>query len=207
MGIAGAVAVGKSTFAVALRLALAPLTVEVVATDGFLRPNEALAADGLLLQKGFPASYDGPAIVAFLRDLRAGRPASVPAYSHTTYDRVPGATRVVEGADVVVIEGVNALQPAIAAHLDLRLFIDAEEPLIRSWFSDRFLGLVAEAEEEANASSFYRRFVALDDDGRREVADAVWDGVNLVNLTEHILPTHAAADLVLTKTSGHHFSS
>jgi type I pantothenate kinase len=201
------VAVGKSTFAASLASALAPLAVEVVATDGFLRPNAELSAEGLLGQKGFPRTYDEAAMVRFLDDVRAGRRGEVPVYSHVTYDRVPGESRVVDGAavDVVVLEGVNALQPAVAAALDLRVYLDAAEPLIRSWYVERFLGLIEAAETEE--ASFYRGFVALDPAGRRSMAEAVWTGVNLVNLTDHIEATRAAADVVVTKVEGHRFGA
>ncbi len=212
VGVGGAVAVGKSTFAQALKTELQRelggregTTVEVVATDGFLRPNDELAAEGLLAQKGFPDTYDRHAISSFLDALRQGRTATMPVYSHITYDREPGRELVVErGFDVVVLEGVNALQPEIAEHLDLKIFVDADEPLVRSWFVRRFLQLVDAA--ETDTSSFYARFADLDDVQRRQIADSVWTGVNLVNLTEHILPTRIVADLVLTKTAGHAFS-
>jgi type I pantothenate kinase len=195
--------VGKSTFARALHDALAPAAVEVVATDGFLRPNDELAAAGRLAQKGFPDTYDVAAMRAFLLDLRAGRSGAVPVYDHATYDRVPGAEQRIDGAavDVVVLEGVNALQPTGAAHLDLRVYLHADEPLVRSWYVERFLQLIGAA--EADASSFYRRFVDLDDDGRRQLAEQVWTGVNLVNLTDHILATRDHADVVVVKGEGH----
>jgi len=201
VGIAGAVAAGKSTLAAALASTLAPLAVEVVATDGFLRPNDELAAEGTLLHKGFPATYDEPGIAAFLANLAAGRPGRVPVYSHVTYDVVPGEVRVVEGADVVILEGVNALQPAVAAGLDLRVYVDVDEPVVRAWFVDRFLSLVDAA--RGDEASFYRRFVDLDPDGRRAVAIAVWEGVNLVNLTDHILATRDAADVIVRKSPDH----
>ena len=203
MAIAGAVAVGKSTLAAALARELAPLRVEVVATDGFLLPNAELAARGLLARKGFPASYDANAIAAFVADLRAGRPASVPVYSHATYDRVPGAATTIAGADVVVVEGVNALQPELAAAADLGIYLDAPEPLVRSWYVDRFLEQIVAA--EADETSFYRGFTGLDADGRRALAEQVWEGVNLVNLVEHIAPTRERAHLVLVKDEGHRF--
>ncbi len=204
VGIAGAVAVGKSTLAAALAGRLAPASVEVVATDGFLRPNDELAERGLLMQKGFPASYDEVLMQRFIADLRAGRPASLPEYSHATYDRLPGCTRVIPaGTDVVIIEGVNALQPAIAPLLDLRIFLDAEEPTIRRWYIDRFLEQVDLAVEDE--ASFYRRLVAMPADQRRQVAEGTWVGINLVNLVEHITATRASADLVLTKSADHSF--
>jgi type I pantothenate kinase len=203
VGIAGAVAVGKSTFAGHLRDALAPAAVEVVATDGFLLPNDELAAAGLLSQKGFPATYDVAAMAAFLADVRAGRPGAVPVYDHATYDRVPGAVQRIDGSavDVVVLEGVNALQPAVAEHLDLRVYLHADEPLVRSWYVERFLAQIVAA--EADETSFYRGFVALDDAGRRQLAEQVWTGVNLVNLTDHIVATRDHADVVVEKTAGH----
>lgn len=201
VGIAGAVAVGKSTLAEALSTALSPLAVEVVATDGFLRPNDELAAEGLLMQKGFPATYDTAAMATFLEDLGRGRAGRVPVYSHTTYDIVPGEVRVVEGADVVVLEGVNALQQEVAPLLDLRIYVDADEPVVRGWYLERFLRLIGAAKDDP--TSFYRRFLDLDAGARRAVAVAVWEGVNLVNLTQHILATREAADLVVRK-DGHH---
>lgn len=201
VGVGGAVAVGKSTLAAALADALRPQEVAVVATDGFLRPNEELAAEGTLMQKGFPATYDRGAIERFLDGLAAGRPGRVPVYSHATYDVVPGGVRVVEGATVVILEGVNALQPESAARLDLRVYVDADEPAVRAWYVERFLGLVEAA--EGDPSSFYRRFLELDDDGRRAMAVAVWEGVNLVNLTDHILPTRDVADVIVRKDADH----
>jgi type I pantothenate kinase len=182
---------------------LAPLQVEVVATDGFLLPNDELGERGLLMQKGFPATYDVDALAQFLASLRATGRAEAPVYSHTTYDRVPDEARVVEGADVVIVEGVNALQPEIAAGVDLAVYLDADEPLVRTWFVDRFLEQTALA--EADETSFYRRFVGLDDAGRRSMAETVWEAVNLVNLTEHIEPTRANAHVVVVKGEGHRF--
>lgn len=198
-------AVGKSTLAAALAEALSPLRVEVVATDGFLLPNAELSARGLLAQKGFPASYDLAAIGAFVADLRAGRPASVPVYSHATYDRVAGESTVIAAADadVVIVEGVNALQPGLAPALDLAIYLDADEALVRSWYVARFLEQITHA--ETDQTSFYRGFVALDEHGRRELAEQVWEGVNLVNLVEHIAATKANADLVVVKGEGHRF--
>lgn len=175
--------------------------MEVVATDGFLLPNEELSRLGLQSQKGFPASYDAAAMNAFVADLRAGRAASVPVYSHATYDRVPGEVRVVHGADVVIVEGVNALQPPFAAVADLAIYLDAPEPLVRSWYVERFLDQITVA--ESDETSFYRGFTGLDEPGRRAMATSVWEGVNLVNLVEHISPTRAHAHLVLTKAEGH----
>jgi type I pantothenate kinase len=203
VAIGGAVAVGKSTLAAALVHELAPLRVEVVATDGFLLPNDELGRLGLLMQKGFPATYDAGALAQFLADLRATGRAEAPVYSHATYDRVPGEVRVVEGADVVIVEGVNALQPELASNVDLAVYLDADEPHVRRWYVDRFLEQIVLA--ESDETSFYARFVGLDDAGRRSMATSVWEAVNLVNLTEHIEPTRANAHVVLVKDEGHRF--
>ncbi len=204
VGIGGAVAVGKSTFAAALVDALAPRSVEVVATDGFLRTNADLAERGLLMQKGFPESYDESLMLAFITDLRGGRAATLPEYSHATYDRIEGADRCVSAStDIVIIEGVNALQPAIAPLLDVRLYLDADEPVVRRWFVDRFLEQVDLA--HADESSFYRRFVDHPFEQQRQIAEGTWIGINLVNLVDHIAATRAAADVVLTKAADHSF--
>jgi type I pantothenate kinase len=179
--------------------------VEVVATDGFLLPNDVLAARGRIMQKGFPDTYDDEATAAFVADLRAGRPASVPVYSHATYDRVRGEVRTIDGpsVDVVIVEGVNALQPPLLDELDLAVYLDATEPLVRSWYVERFLEQIELA--ETDESSFYRGFTALDEAGRRALAEQVWEGVNLVNLVEHIGPTRERAHVVLVKGEGHRF--
>lgn len=201
MAIGGAVAVGKSTLAATLAERLAPQRVAVVATDGFLLPNAELSARGLLAKKGFPESYDAAAMAGFVADLRAARPASVPVYSHATYDRVPGEVQVIEGVDVVIVEGVNALQPELADGADLAIYLDADEPLVRSWYVERFLEQIAAA--EADETSFYRGFTSLDDVGRRAMAESVWEAVNLVNLVDHIEPTRERAHLVVVKGEGH----
>ncbi len=204
VGISGSVAVGKSTLAAALVDALTPRSVAVVATDGFLRTNADLAERGLLMQKGFPASYDEELLQSFLADLRAGREATIPEYSHTTYDRVEaGGRRVSAAHDVVVLEGVNVLQPSIAPLLDLRIYLDADEPAIRQWYVDRFLEQVELA--RADEASFYRRFAELPPEQQRQIAEGTWVGINLVNLVDHIAATRAAADVVLTKAADHSF--
>ena len=139
----------------------------------------------------------------FVDDLRAGRPASVPVYSHATYDRLPGEERVVADEDVVIVEGVNALQPELATGADLAIYLDADEPLVRSWYVRRFVEQVVAA--ETDETSFYRGFTPLDDEGRRTMAESVWEAVNLLNLVDHIEPTRARADLVLVKGEGHRF--
>lgn len=157
------------------------------------------------MQKGFPDTYDDDAMAAFVADLRAGQAAAVPVYSHATYDRVEGEPRRIDGAsaDVVIVEGVNALQPPLLAALDLAVYVHADEPLVRSWYVARFLEQIELA--EADETSFYRGFAGLDAEGRRALAEQVWEGVNLVNLIEHIGPTRDRADVVLVKGEGHRF--
>lgn len=204
VGIAGPVAVGKSTLAAALRAALshAPaLLTTVVATDGFLYPNDVLAPQGLLAHKGFPATYDLDTLRAFQADVRGKRTARAPRYSHATYDRVPGEYDLVEGGDVVIIEGVNALQTEVAAGLDLAIYLDAPETLVREWYVTRFLEQIVAA--ETDTGSFYRRFCALARDEREATAGFVWDTVNGVNLREHIEPTRQNAHVVVHKAAGH----
>lgn len=203
VGLAGAVGVGKSTVA----HALAELArgrgdvVVIVSTDNFLLPNAELASTGRLMRKGFPDTYDTELLTASMVELVGGRPARIPVYSHVVYDRVPDAIEAVGPGALVIVEGVNALQPAVADCLHLGVYLDAPEPLVRGWFVDRFLRLCEEA--EAHAASFYRMFVDLDDEGRRAVAEQTWDGINGVNLRDHILPTRDRADVVIEKGADH----
>jgi type I pantothenate kinase len=203
-GVAGGVAAGKSTTADAVRrhLEAGGCTVALLATDAFLWPNEELERRGLTMRKGFPESYDVGGLVAALRDLRAGRPVEAPVYSHRTYDRLPGEVHRLDPAtDVVVVEGVNALQPEVAAELTVSVYVDATEEDARRWFFRRFVELCEAAKDDP--SSFYAPLAFLDERVRRTVADAAWEGVNLVNLREHIAPTRARATWVLRKGPDH----
>lgn len=202
-GIAGGVGVGKTTAAAELVAALRGdgVRAEQLSTDCFLHPNEVLVARGAIMEKGFPHTYDHDLASRTVAGLSHGQVEEVPVYSHATYDRLPGQRQRVGGTDVVVIEGIYTLQPAVADHLDVAVYLDAAEALLRSWFIDRFLALCRQA--ETDEASFYRLFVALDEAGRREQASGVWDTINGVNLREHILPTQARADLVMEKGEGH----
>lgn len=204
VGITGGVAVGKSTTASRLAdlLAVGPEepSVVVVGTDGFLRSNEDLGAAGLLMRKGFPESYDLDRLVAAAADLRAGRPTSVPAYSHVTYDLVLGEVDVVGPADVIVLEGLPVLQ--VPGLVDLGIYLDAAEADLETWFLARFADLRASA-AAAGEPSFFRRFVDLSDAEADAVARAVWAEVNLVNLRLHIAPTKGRADVVVDKGPDH----
>jgi type I pantothenate kinase len=203
-GVTGGVAAGKSTTADALRrhLEAGSCTVALLATDAFLWPNDELERRGLTMRKGFPESYDVDALVAALRHLRSGRAVEVSVYSHRTYDRLPGEVhRLHPATDVVVVEGVNVLQPEVAAELTGSVYVDAAEEDAQRWFLRRFLELCEAAKDDP--SSFYAPLAFLGDGVRETVADAAWEGVNLVNLREHIAPTRSRATWVLRKGPDH----
>lgn len=206
VGITGAVAAGKSTFAGQLRAALEGdgLGVELVCTDGFLMPNARLTELGLMDQKGFPPSYDTEALHAALSAVRRG-PATFPAYSHTLYDIDPALARTLERPDVLIVEGLNlhhrATAPGSPDPLDLLIYIDAEEALLEAWFLARFMGLWEAAEDDP--TSFYARFRSLGRDGTLGLARQVWEAINLKNLREHIVLARDHADLVVRKGEGH----
>jgi type I pantothenate kinase len=198
VGLAGGVAVGKSTLArtIGEGLEAAGLPVQIVATDGFLKPNAQLEAAGLNMKKGFPETYDTDAIHAFLADLAAGRPATSPVYSHVTYDIVPGETRTVDAAGVVIVEGINVLQTAEARdQFGLSIYLDADPDHAKAWYLARLHGIIA-----ADPGSFFAR---LDPAQRDAMFEAAWTHLNLVNLQEHIAPTMAFADVVVRKAADH----
>ncbi|MFO7589490.1 MAG: type I pantothenate kinase [Acidimicrobiia bacterium] len=203
VGIAGAVASGKSTLAraVADALVASGTSASVVTTDGFLLPNAVLAARGLTMHKGFPESYDVDALVGFVDAFHAGAPdVRVPVYSHVTYDVEPGPGLLLGPCQVAVVEGVNTLG-ALAGRLDLAVYLDAAEADLERWYVHRFRVLCAEA--RADPSSFYRTFVSMAPDEVDAIALSTWRGINLVNLRDHILPTRDLADVVVTKGSDH----
>jgi type I pantothenate kinase len=211
IGIAGSVAVGKSTAARLLvellgRWPHAPRVV-LVTTDGFLLPNAELRRRGLLDRKGFPESYDRRRLLTFVERLRSGAPeVAAPVYSHITYDIVPGRTQVVERPDVVVVEGLNVLQgraggPAVSDHFDFSIFIDADGDDIARWYVERFHTFRRTAFREPD--SFFRHYAALSDDEADAEARRLWRTINEVNLREHILPTRERARLVLSKGPDH----
>lgn len=203
VGIAGAVASGKSTLARAVADALVArgTSAAVVTTDGFLLPNAVLAERGLTMHKGFPESYDVDALVGFVDAVHAGAPdVRVPVYSHVTYDVEPGPGRRFEPCDVAVVEGVNTLG-ALAGRLDLAVYLDAAEADLERWYVHRFGVLTDEA--RTDPSSFYRSFVAMTPDEVEAIALSTWRGINLVNLRDHILPTRDLADVVVRKGPDH----
>ena len=218
IGVAGSVAVGKSTTSRVLQtlLARAPerRRVDLVTTDGFLHPNAELERRGLLQRKGFPESYDTTALVEFLADLKAGRPAlDVPVYSHVVYDVVEGERQVVDQPDIVIIEGLNVLQvPPTGPHgapavfvsdfFDFSVYVDADDVDVEEWYLQRFLTLVEASRTDDTA--FFHRFATLDDPEAEQLARDIWSSINLPNLHENVRPTRERADLVLEKDADHH---
>jgi len=217
IGVAGSVAVGKSTTSRVRQTLLARgperRRVDLVTTDGFLLPNATLRERGLLNRKGFPESYDTNRLVGFLAEVKAGRPAlEVPVYSHVVYDVVPDGVQVVDHPDIVIVEGLNVLQvpPTSGAHhpsvfvsdfFDFSVYVDADEADVEEWYLQRFLTLVAGARQDPDA--FFHRFAAMDDAEAAELARSIWRSVNLPNLHENVLPTRDRADLVLHKGADH----
>jgi len=212
IGITGSVASGKSTSARVLRALLegAPDrqsgSVAHVTTDGFLWPNAVLEARGIMARKGFPESYDTEGLAAFLAALRSGAAeVRAPRYSHETYDVVPGDGIVVQGATVVIVEGVNVLQPALAGPtgeaFDLAVYVDAAEADLERWYVTRLFGLRDEARRDPG--SYFGFLLERSDDEVRDFALSIWRNVNLLNLREHIAPTRPRAHLVLDKGPDH----
>ncbi|MCW3492321.1 type I pantothenate kinase [Microbacterium sp. SSM24] len=213
IGVAGSVAVGKSTIARLLRELTSrwPGTprVELVTTDGFLYPNAELERRGLMERKGFPESYDRRALVSFLTEVKSGAPeVRAPFYSHMRYDIVPDAVVTVRRPDIVIVEGLNVLQPppspndvAISELFDFSIFVDADAEHIAQWYVERFLALRRAA--FSNPNSFFNVFAQLSDDEAVERAMGYWNDINLPNLVENVLPTRHRASLVLQKSAGH----
>lgn len=217
IGVAGSVAVGKSTTARVLRELMArwPETprVELLTTDGFLHPNRELERRGLMERKGFPESYDRRALLRFLAAVKAGRAeVRAPVYSHLSYDIVPGEHVVVRRPDVLIVEGLNVLQPArptaaggssiaVSDFFDFSIYVDARTDDVRQWYVDRFLSLRETA--FARPESFFHRFASLTDDEAIDRAEQIWDSINAPNLEQNILPTRGRATLVLRKGHDH----
>jgi type I pantothenate kinase len=204
VGVGGPVAVGKSTVAASLagELEARGRRVAVVATDSFLLSNAVLAERDLLYRKGFPESFDTDAIARFLSSARAGSTTiTIPVYSHEIYDILEGGTAEIPAFDVLILEGVAALQAPAVDLLDVAIYVDAEEGDVRKWFVERFLQLTARASEDT--SSFYRRFAGIGSDEVRALAEGTWDTINGVNLHEHIAPSRSRATIVVEKADDH----
>ncbi len=213
VAVAGSVAVGKSTIARLLRELMSrwPGTprVELVTTDGFLYPNAELERRGLMDRKGFPESYDRRALLSFLTRVKSGEAeVRAPFYSHMRYDIVPDAHVVLRRPDVVIVEGLNVLQPPPAPHdpavsdfFDFSIFVDADTEHIERWYTDRFLALRKGA--FSNPSSYFNVFAHLTDDEAVATALGYWNEINMPNLVENVMPTKHRATLVLRKGADH----
>lgn len=214
IGIAGSVAVGKSTTARVLQALLARWpqhpAVQLVTTDGFLHPNEVLEAKGLMERKGFPESYDRGALLEFVARAKAGEDIlEVPIYSHVRYDILSDETRVVNRPDILIIEGLNVLQAGhggafVSDYFDFSIYVDAVTDDIKTWYVNRFLTLKDTAFNDPDA--YFRRFAGLNDADAIEVATGIWTRINQVNLEENILPTRERASLILEKSHDHNIS-
>jgi type I pantothenate kinase len=217
VGIAGSVAVGKSTTARLLQLVLARWAehpdVALVTTDGFLLPNAELERRGLLQRKGFPESYDRRALLEFVAAVKAGTPeVTAPVYSHLSYDIVPGERVVVRSPDVLLVEGLNVLQPsraradgssglAVSDFFDFSIYVDAAAGDVRRWYVERFLRLRETAFREP--TSYFHRYADLDHDAAVTEAARLWDTINGPNLERNIRTTRGRATLVLHKGADH----
>lgn len=211
VGVAGSVAVGKSTISRVLQALLARWPqhnhVELVTTDGFLYPNAVLEQRGIMEKKGFPESYDRRALLDFVAGAAAGEShLEIPLYSHIRYDVVPDETRVIESPDILIVEGLNVLQAGdvgafVSDYFDFSIFVDAETSNIRDWYIERFLTLKETAFAQPDA--YFRRYADLDHDEATDVASEIWRTINEVNLEENILPTRDRASLILEKGPDH----
>ncbi len=215
IGVAGSVAVGKSSTSRLLRELLSRFpetpSVALVTTDGFLYPNDELDRRGLMGRKGFPESFDRRAMLDFIEAVKSGAPeVRAPVYSHLTYDIVPDRQVVVRNPDVLIVEGLNVLQPARAgAHtplvisdfFDFSIYVDARPEDVKQWYIQRFLTLKATAFQHER--SYFRKYADLGDAEAVATASHIWDTINAPNLLTNIAPTRGRATLVLTKDTGH----
>jgi type I pantothenate kinase len=217
IGIAGSVAVGKSTTARVLKELLqrwpSSPKVDLVTTDGFLWSNEVLRRENLMDRKGFPESYDVGALLRFLSAIKSGqRNVHAPLYSHLTYDVLAGQFVTIDRPDILIFEGINVLQtrdlpkdgnavPFVSDFFDFSIYIDAEEQLIHKWYIDRFMRLRETAFRDPN--SFFHRYASLSKDAALAIAEGLWANINLKNLHENIQPTRPRADLILKKGADH----
>jgi type I pantothenate kinase len=213
IGVAGSVAVGKSTVARLLRELLTRWErtprVELVTTDGFLYPNAELERRGLMERKGFPESYDRRALLKFVSRVKSGEAeVQAPFYSHLAYDIVPDAEITVHSPDVLIVEGLNVLQPAppgrhlaVSDLFDFTIYVDARTSDIARWYEERFLSLQRGA--FANPLSYFHRFASLTEEEARARASSIWKAINEPNLVQNILPTRPRASLVLRKGPDH----
>lgn len=217
IGVAGSVAVGKSTTGRVLKALLARWPghprVDLMTTDGFLYPNAELEKRGLMGRKGFPESFDTDRLLRFLGDVKSGLDkAFAPVYSHFHYDILPGQTAVVEHPDILIIEGLNILQPAqmprdggtipfVSDFIDFAIYIDADPCIIEKWYLTRFMRLRTTAFRDPGA--YFHKYAAMDPEDVRRAALKLWREINLKNLHDNILPTRRRAQLILQKGENH----
>ncbi|KRN58380.1 type I pantothenate kinase [Limosilactobacillus secaliphilus] len=212
IGIAGPVAVGKSTTARLLQILLTRLMpdmrVELMTTDGFLYPNAELKRRGIMDRKGFPESYDMDKLVTFLNDVKAGKDeVDAPTYSHSVYDVMPEKPQRIIKPDILIVEGINVLQLPTAQPIyvsdffDWSIYVDADPELIQHWYLERFGILLDTAFQDPN--NYYYPWAQGDRDKAFAMAKDVWKKINLVNLKQYILPTRTRADVILHKTHHH----
>ncbi|WP_155351733.1 type I pantothenate kinase [Acrocarpospora pleiomorpha] len=212
LGIAGSVAVGKSTTARLLHTLLARWPehpkVELITTDSFLYPNQVLTERDIMHRKGFPESYDRRALVRFVADVKAGKPeVTAPVYSHLEYDIIPGAQQAVKNPDILIVEGLNVLQPApptalaVNDYFDFSIYVDARIEDIRTWYVARFHQLRATA--FADPKSYFKYLADLSEDEASTFARNIWRDINERNLVENIAPTRGRAGLILRKGADH----
>jgi type I pantothenate kinase len=213
IGVAGSVAVGKSTVSRLLKELLSrwPTTpsVALVTTDGFLYPNSVLDEKGLMTKKGFPESYDRLALLKFVADIKSGKEeVKAPLYSHLTYDIVPGEEVTVSSPDVVIVEGLNVLQPpaigqevALSDYFDFQIYVDAPTEEIETWYLDRFKQLRESAFR--NPESYFHKYAEMPMEDALDRAKEIWRTINLPNLLENIISTKSRATLVLQKGIKH----
>ncbi len=216
IGVAGSVAVGKSTTSRILQALLSRWPdhphVELVTTDGFLHPNAVLEERGLMDRKGFPESYDVATLLRFVAEVKSGADAvSAPVYSHLTYDIMPGETITVARPDILIVEGLNVLQTGagrpgepqvfVSDFFDFSLYVDADEEHIESWYLERFHTLRRTAFRDR--ASYFRRYAEMSADQADAFARRIWEEVNGRNLVENVLPTRTRADLILHKGADH----
>lgn len=217
IGVAGSVAVGKSTTSRILQTMLARWPnhpkVDLITTDGFLYPNRVLEERGLMQRKGFPESFDIMRLIRFLADVKAGKhKVAAPVYSHFSYDILPGEEIVVDQPDILIVEGLNVLQPwrsseveehqpFVSDFFDFSIYLDADEAAIRRWYIERFLSLRRTSFSDPKA--YFHRYSKLSDEEAVSTADSIWTSINLLNLSKNIAPTRQRADLILRKGDDH----
>lgn len=217
IGIAGSVAVGKSTTARLLQALLSRWpehrSVELITTDGFLYPNKVLNERGLMKKKGFPQSYDMHNLVKFVSEVKSGAGhATAPVYSHLIYDVVPDGNKIIKQPDILILEGLNVLQSGmdyphdphhvfVSDFVDFSIYVDAPEDLLQSWYINRFLKFRQGA--FSNPDSYFHNYAKLPEAEAVKIATQLWKEINGLNLKQNILPTRERASLIMTKSANH----